>query len=112
MSILLSMSELTTIKLLQGVRDRLKAYADRSGRTLGEELEHLLDRRDEEAFWSAAHESMHRLQADPRAWQEYLAELDAWDTAAGDGLADAIDEWPEYQQPEYQQPEYHRTDRP
>lgn len=57
----------------------------------------LLERRDEEVFWSAAHQSVRRLRADPVAWQEYRAELDSWDAVAGDGLADATDEWPAYQ---------------
>ena len=38
------------------------------------------------AFWERAAASVERLKADPEAWQDYLDEIAAWDTLAGDGL--------------------------
>lgn len=46
-------------------------------------------------WWPAAEQAAARLVADPDRWADYLAEADAWEAVAGDGLPDAGSEWPE-----------------
>lgn len=90
------MSKMTTMKVATDVRDRLAALARRHARPLGAELAALVAAAEERDWWRGAEEASARLQADREEWADYLAEADEWDAAAGDGLPDPTDEWPEY----------------
>lgn len=78
------------------VRDRLARLANRHHRPLGVELSALVAAAEEREWWQAAERAAARLAADPDQWADYLAEADAWDATAGDGLPDASSEWPEF----------------
>jgi hypothetical protein len=43
---------------------------------------------EKEQRWRAAEAAMARLQADPDAWSDYMAESEAWDSTLNDGLDD------------------------
>jgi esterase/lipase len=41
---------------------------------------------DDEQFWAAVDAAYKRLRADSDAWESYMAEVNEWDVALGDGL--------------------------
>jgi plasmid stability protein len=87
------MGAMTTIRVGQGVRDRLAALADAHGRSLGAELEAILD----DLAWQAIGDGYKRLAADPAALADYQAEAAVWIAPDVDSLAaDAAEEYPEY----------------
>lgn len=60
-------------------------------------LAEVSQRLDEEQRWVEVKGAYERLQReDPEGWQDYLAELAELDHLAGDGLADAREDWPEF----------------
>lgn len=99
MGILLGMS-VTTIKVDTAVRDRLSDVAGKRGITMGALLEELSRKAEDEQFWAEVYASYERLQADPEAWADYLAEGLSWTEASDGGFwADhkaAREEFPEY----------------
>ena len=92
----------TTIRLDSEVRDKLRALADEEHVTLGDLLGRLAERELYQREMRRANEVMDDMRReDPAAWQEYLSELHTFDEAtAGDGLAAAEADWPEYNGPE------------
>jgi hypothetical protein len=91
------MSE-TTIRLDKTVRDKLRALADEDHVTLGDLLGRLAEREQYQRDMRRANEVMDRMRhEDPAAWQEYVAELRAFEAGtARDGLTAAVSDWPEY----------------
>lgn len=84
---------MTTIRVERAVRDRLAALASAHGRSLGTELQALLD----ELAWRDIEAGYRRLGENPEALAEYQAEAAAWMSAGLDDLAaTAADEYPEY----------------
>jgi predicted DNA-binding protein len=90
------MTAMTTMKLPVEVRDRLARLARDHRRPLGAELAALVSAAEEREWWRIAEEAVGRLRADGDQWADYLADAAAWDAVTGDGLADAADEWPEF----------------
>ena len=88
----------TTIRLDTAVRDKLRALAEEDHVTLGDLLARLAEREQYQREMRRANEVMERMQReDPDGWREYLSELRTFDAGTtGDGLGDAADEWPEY----------------
>jgi hypothetical protein len=86
----------TSIRVDISTRDRLARIADEEfhGASLGEALGLLVDEHE----MHLAHAAYARLRSDPAAWGEYQAELAEGDNTAGDGLGDARDEFPEFNQ--------------
>jgi plasmid stability protein len=82
-----------TIRVKAEVRDRLAARAAAHGRSLGAELQAMLD----EMMWQGIEAGYRRLAADHQEMTAYQAEVTAWTSA---GLAElaatAADEYPEY----------------
>jgi hypothetical protein len=95
LSILTAMP-VTTIKVESAVRDRLAAVARARGTTMAALLDAESRRLESEVRWAAIEDAYARIQReDPRAWREYLDELQEWDAGtAGSDLA-AASEWPE-----------------
>lgn len=90
----------TTIKVDRAVRDRLAAVARARGTTMGALLDAESRRLEAEQRWADIESSYARLrQDDPAGWEEYLHELDAWDTGTAEVDAAAAAEWPEYNRP-------------
>ncbi len=88
----------TTIRLDSAVRDKLRALAEEDHVTLGDLLARLAEREQYQREMRRANEVMERMQReDTDGWRDYMSELRTFDAgAAGDGLGDAADEWPEY----------------
>jgi uncharacterized protein with von Willebrand factor type A (vWA) domain len=80
------MTDMTTIKVSVGTRDRLKRLADEDHLTLDAELARALDAAEDARFWAGVRADYARLQADPQEWDDYVSELAEWDHTAGDGL--------------------------
>jgi len=92
----LSGMTLTTIKVDSAVRDRLAHVARARGTTMGALLDDFSRRLETDQRWQEIGTAIERLQRDdPAGWQEYLAELAAWDATATD-LSNAVQEWPEF----------------
>jgi plasmid stability protein len=84
---------MTTIRVEREVRDRLAARAAAHGRTLGAEIQALLD----DQLWQAIEAGYRRLAADPAEMAAYRAEAEEWTSAdLGDLAATAAEEYPEY----------------
>jgi plasmid stability protein len=84
---------MTTIRVDAEVRDRLAARAAAHGRSLGAELQAMLD----EMMWQGIEAGYRRLAANPEKSAAYLAEAGEWTSAdLGDLAATAADEYPEY----------------
>jgi hypothetical protein len=78
------------------VRDELAAVAesDFHGASLGEAVKRLVKEHKINGIMRRYEE----LRADPQEWASYRAEARLTDDAAGDGLPDAREEYPEYNQ--------------
>lgn len=74
---------ITTMKVPVDLRDRISEVAAEIGGTMATALERLLDDHRRQRIL----DQYTRLQADPEAWADYMAELGEWDGLAGDGLA-------------------------
>jgi plasmid stability protein len=83
---------MTTIRVEREVRDRLAAQAAAHGRTLGAEIQALLD----DQLWQAIEAGYRRLAADPEEMAAYRAEAEEWMSDPGDLAATAAEEYPEY----------------
>lgn len=77
------------------LRDELMEIAERDfqGAPLGEAVRRLI----REHKINRIVQRYEELRADPEEWANYQAEAQLTDNAAGDGLPDARDEYPEYQ---------------
>ena len=86
----------TTIKVDTDVRDRLAALARGRGVTMAILLSDVCSELETRQRWVMIEESYARLRReDPGGWNDYLAELQAWDATTSD-IGDAAAEWPEY----------------
>jgi hypothetical protein len=84
---------MTTIRVDAEVRDRLAARAQAHGRSLGAELQALLD----EMMWQGIEAGYRRLAEHREEQTAYHAEVAEWTSAGLDDLAaTAADEYPEY----------------
>ena len=84
---------ITTIRVEAEVRDRLAARAAEHGRSLGAELEAMLD----EMMWQGVEAGYRRLAEHREESAAYRAEADEWTSANLDDLAaTAAGEYPEY----------------
>jgi plasmid stability protein len=84
---------MTTIRVDTEVRDRLAARAEAHGRSLGAELQAMLD----EMMWQGIEAGYRRLAADREEMVAYQAEVAEWTSAdLADLAATAADEYPEY----------------
>jgi plasmid stability protein len=84
---------MTTIRVEAEVRDRLAARAEAHGRSLGAELQAMLD----EMMWQSIEAGYRRLAAQPEEMAAYQAEIAEWTSAdLSDLAATAAGEYPEY----------------
>lgn len=83
---------MTTIRVGRVTRDRLAALAAAHGRTIGAELESLLD----DVAWRGIEAGYLQL-SDENKLERYRVETETWASAGLDDLASsATDEYPEY----------------
>lgn len=87
---------MTSMQIDSKVRDELAAIAeaDFEGVSLGEAVRRLIMVHKIQRIMRRYEE----LRADPDEWASYQAEAQLTDNAAGDGLPDAREEYPEYNQ--------------
>jgi hypothetical protein len=87
----------TTLSVPTRVRDTFAAVAASRHTTMLALLEEAAQRLEREEAMRQATASYERLaQEDPAAFADYVAEGQAWDALAADGLGDARAEFPEY----------------
>lgn len=88
-----SFMAMTTIRVEAEVRDRLAAQAAAHGRSLGAELQAMLD----EMMWRGIEDGYRRLAAHQQEMAAYQSEAAEWTLAGlGDLAVTAADEYPEY----------------
>jgi hypothetical protein len=71
---------MTTIKVSRELRDRIKEQAQIEHRTLGEQLEYLVDQNSRDKDFEAMRQSMARMT--PEDWADYREETAWWDRAS------------------------------
>jgi predicted transcriptional regulator len=87
----------TTIKVDDGIRDRLAHVARARSMTLGALLSDVADQLEKEQHWAEIEAAYERLQReDPAGWADYLAELAGWEAGTLPVDASAAEEWPEF----------------
>lgn len=74
------------VKISAANHARLQEWAKNDQRPMGEIVNDLIERYERERFWNLAYEQLARLKSDPLAWQDYMDEIAAFDSLAGDGL--------------------------
>jgi plasmid stability protein len=88
-----SIVAMTTIRVESEVRDRLAARAHAHGRSLGAELNAMLD----DLMWQGIEDGYRRLAANEAEFTSYRDETAQWTGADLSGLATtAAEEYPEY----------------
>lgn len=87
---------MTSMQIDSKVRDDLAALADEDfeGASLGEAVRRLIKEHKINRIMRRYEE----LRADPAEWASYQAEAGLTDNVAGEGLPDAREEYPEYNQ--------------
>lgn len=75
-----------TVRISPAAHARLKSLADKSGESMQAVVERAIAEEERRRFFAEVDEAYARLRDDPDAWQEYRAEMDAWDATLMDGL--------------------------
>jgi len=81
------------VKLAPETHARLQAWSRDEHRPMGEIVTDLVERHEEERFWTRVRGQLANVKANPAGWHDYLDELALFDQASGDGL--------EHQEPYY-----------
>jgi len=81
-------STTTTIRISVEARDRLRRLAEQEGASMAHLLDEAVDVLSRQKYFERFNESYRRLREDDQAWQEELAEREAWDGVLADGLED------------------------
>ena len=90
MRILTTMSSPTnTIRVPAHTYDRLKSVAQAEGKPMSVVLDAAVERYEADRFFREADAAYERLQSNPEAWQEELAERALWEGTLLDGLDEA-----------------------
>jgi predicted transcriptional regulator len=82
-----------TVKLDVESHKLLQELAGRLDVNMSTLLKEAIRRMQRELFWQGVREDFERLREDKEAWESYLAESEALQSA--DGLTDETDEWAE-----------------
>ena len=79
----------TTVRVTERTHEVLRKLAAATGQPLQQVLEQAVENYRREQFFAELNAAYARLQADPAAWEEELAERALWETT----LADGLDDW-------------------
>jgi predicted transcriptional regulator len=79
----------TTVRVSAETHELLRKLAEASGEPLQKVLERAVENYRREQFFTELNAAYARLQADPVAWEEELAERALWEST----LADGLDDW-------------------
>jgi hypothetical protein len=74
------------VKISPATHATLQDLSAREDRSMGEIVNDLVERYEQEQFWSRVREQLARLKVDPVAWQDYMREIAEWDAMGSDGL--------------------------
>jgi predicted DNA-binding protein len=75
------------VRVDEATHARLRGLAEQTGESMASVLAKAVEQYEERLFWASCNAAYERLQEDPQAWSEYLAERDGWDQIH-DGSAD------------------------
>jgi predicted transcriptional regulator len=78
----------TTVRVSEHTHDLLHKLAAATGEPLQKVLERAVENYRREQFFAELDAAYARLQADPVAWEEELAERAVWEVTLADGLDD------------------------
>jgi predicted transcriptional regulator len=78
----------TTVRVSEHTHELLRELAEPTGEPLQKVLERAVEHYRREQFFAELDAAYARLQADPVAWQEELAERAEWEVTRADGLDD------------------------
>jgi predicted transcriptional regulator len=78
----------TTVRVSEETHELLRKLAAASGEPLQRVLERAVESYRREQFFAELDAAYARLQADPVAWEEELAERALWEATLADGLDD------------------------
>ena len=78
----------TTVRVSAHTHELLRELAEATGEPLQKVLERAVETYRREQFFAELNAAYARLQADPVAWEEELAERAEWDATLADGLDD------------------------
>jgi predicted transcriptional regulator len=78
----------TTVRVSEHTHELLRELAEATGEPLQKVLERAVEHYRREQFFAELDAAYARLQADPVAWQEELAERAEWEVTRADGLDD------------------------
>jgi predicted transcriptional regulator len=79
----------TTVRVSEHTHGLLRKLAEATGEPLAKVLEGAVENYRREQFFAELNAAYARLQADPVAWEEELAERALWERT----LADGLDDW-------------------
>ncbi len=79
----------TTVRVSEETHELLRKLAAATGEPLQRVLERAVENYRREQFFAELDAAYTRLQADPAAWEEELAERALWEST----LADGLDDW-------------------
>ena len=74
------------IRISPQAKATLRELAEREGRPMQAVLDEAIERYRRDKFFRDLNDSYARLQQDPQAWNEELAERREWDSTLADGL--------------------------
>ncbi|MFN0107056.1 MAG: toxin-antitoxin system protein [Bryobacteraceae bacterium] len=74
------------IRISPHAKATLRELAKREGKPMQAVLDEAIEHYQREKFMDEANAAYARLQSDPEAWKEELAERQAWDATLKDGL--------------------------
>jgi predicted transcriptional regulator len=78
----------TTVRVSTETHELLRKLAEATGEPLQRVLERAVENYRREQFFAELDTAYERLQADPVAWEEELAERAEWEVTLADGLDD------------------------
>jgi predicted transcriptional regulator len=78
----------TNVRIQPETHAKLRQLAQEAGVSMPEVLEEAIDDLYRKRFLEECNRAYARLKADPKAWQEELAERKAWEATLADGLED------------------------
>ena len=74
------------IRISAHAKATLRELAEREGKPMQAVLDQAIEQYRRDKFFRDLNDSYARLQHDPQAWNEELAEREAWDSTLADGL--------------------------
>lgn len=81
------MAATTTLRVKSGTRDRINRLAEEDHLPVGDFVDLLVEKEEQERLLRAMNEDFSQLRQDPEAWDAFQAETAAWDSTSADSAA-------------------------